>query len=168
MCFVRAISVRRSLSQNTSQCYCRAIAYHCGFAACRRPLLTNILPSDYPIHQTVLVQNRRNSVTFARTACDASCAAMVTQFRTHVPVWCSGNCAKLCARVAQGGAAIRAGCAHCSWFGRAMNVPGYRSSGAVLCCAQIHQRWWAQRLPIVVPCALVVAEPWVWPVQDER
>ena len=54
------------------------------------------------------------------------------------------------------------------WFGWAMNVPGNRSSGAALCCARIHQRWWAQRLPIVVPCALVVAEPWVWLVQDER
>jgi len=28
-----------------------------------------------------------------------------------------------------------------------------------VCCARIRQRWWAQRLPIVGPCALVVAEP---------
>ena len=45
------------------------------------------------------------------------------------------------------------------WFGWAMNVPDYRSSGAAVCCARIHQHWFARPSPIVVPHALVVAEP---------
>ena len=99
MCFGRAIWLGRSLSRNTLQCYCSAIAYHCGFAAYRKPPLVNILASDYPIHQTVLLQKRRNS-------CDtrAHCLSMrrvqpwCRSSCTLIPVWCSGNCAKLCAR----------------------------------------------------------------------
>ena len=52
----------------------------------------------------------------------------------------------------------------CVW---AMNVHGYRSSNAVQCCGLIHQHRWAQRLRAVVTNALVVAESWVWLVQDE-
>ena len=80
MCFGRAIWLGRSLSRNTLQCYCSAIAYHCGFAAYRKPPLVNILPTDYPIHPTVLVQKRRNSCGIRARYCDALCAAMMTQF----------------------------------------------------------------------------------------
>jgi hypothetical protein len=66
------------------------------------------------------------------------------------------------ARIAQSGATMRAGCAYSSGLVRAMNVNGYRSSGAALYCARIRQRWWAQPLPIAVPCGLVAAEPCAW------
>ena len=66
------------------------------------------------------------------------------------------------AQVAQAGAATRAGCAHSSGSVWAMNVPGYRSSGAALCCGLIHQHGWGHPLPIVVTYALVVAEPCAW------
>ena len=66
------------------------------------------------------------------------------------------------AQVAQTGAAIRAGCAHISGSVWAMNVPGYRSSGAALCCGLIHQYRGAHVSQIVVPWSLVVAEPCAW------
>jgi hypothetical protein len=80
MCFGRAIWLGRSLSRNRLQGYCSAIAYHCGFAAYRKPPLVNTLASDYPIHQTVLLQKRRNSYGIGARYCDALCAAMMTQF----------------------------------------------------------------------------------------
>ena len=49
------------------------------------------------------------------------------------------------ARVAQGGAAIRARCAYLQWFDWAMNVHGCRSSGAALYCALIQQYCWHSR-----------------------
>ena len=39
------------------------------------------------------------------------------------------------------------------------NVYDYRSNGAALCCALIHQHWWTHPLSIVVTYALVVALP---------
>jgi hypothetical protein len=66
----------------------------------------------------------------------------------------------------------RASCARCcvgkhglfvqQWCGWAMNVHGYRTSGAGLCCARIHQHWFARPSPIVVTYALAVAEPGAW------
>src|SRR5271166_5802468 len=44
----------------------------------------------------------------------------------------------------------------------AMNVPGYRSCSAALCCGLIHQHRCGHPLPIVVTYALVVAEPCAW------
>jgi hypothetical protein len=99
MCFGRAIWLGRSLSRNALQCYCSAIAYQCGFAAYGKPPLVNILASDYPMHQTVLLQKRRNScdtrahcllMRRVQPWCRSSCAL--------IPVWCSRNCAKLCGR----------------------------------------------------------------------
>jgi len=98
MCFGRAIWLGRSLSRNTMQCYCRAIGYHCGFAAYRKPPLVNMLPSDYPIHLTVLVQKRRNSCDITRTTLDASCAATVTQFLYARSALVFRQLPKLCAR----------------------------------------------------------------------
>jgi|GEM_PF-4403820 hypothetical protein len=43
-----------------------------------------------------------------------------------------------------------------------MNVPGYRSSGAALCCAWIPQHRCAHPSPIVVTYALAVAQPCAW------
>jgi len=43
-----------------------------------------------------------------------------------------------------------------------MNVPGYRSCGAALCCGLIHQYRCGHPLPIVVTYALVAAEPCEW------
>ena len=80
-----------------------------------------------------------------------------------VPVRCCGSWAKLCARkLHKLGAARRAGCAHSSGSVWAMNVPGYRSSGAALCCGLIHQYRGAHVSQIVVPWSLVVAEPCAW------
>ena len=98
MCFGRAIWLGRSLSRNTLQCYCSAIAYHCGFAAYRKPPLVNILASDYPIHQTVLLQKRRNSCdTRAHYLRCVVCSHGAAVLVRSVPVWCSGNC-RNCAR----------------------------------------------------------------------
>jgi len=55
----------------------------------------------------------------------------------------------------------RALCAQ-QWFSWVTNVFDYRSNGAALCCALIHQHWWTHPLSIVVTCALVVAEPCAW------
>jgi hypothetical protein len=101
-------------------------------------------------------------VAFARY-CDASCAAMVTQslcrlscsFRLSVAA-AARNCARASCTTWCGD--TRALCAQ-QWFGWVTNVFDYRSNGAALCCALIHQHCWTQRLPIVVPCALVDAEP---------
>ena len=163
MCFGRAIWLGRSLSRNRLQCYCSAIAYHCGFAAYRKPPLVNILASDYPIHQTVLLQKRRNSCdTRAHclrcVVCCHGAAVLVRSFRFGVPAIVE----IVRARVAQAGAATRAGCAHSSGSVWAMNVHGYRSSGAALCCGLIHQHRYGHPLPIVVTYALVVAEPCAW------
>src|SRR5271157_1280731 len=43
-----------------------------------------------------------------------------------------------------------------------MNVHGYRSYGAALCCALSHQHWWTHPWSIVVPHALVVGELCAW------
>jgi hypothetical protein len=76
-------------------------------------------------------------VTLAR-CCDALRAAMVTQFLLLLSARSSLVLRQLReivrARVAQAGAATRAGCAHSSGAVWAMNVHGYRSSGAALCC----------------------------------
>src|SRR5664280_3925936 len=98
MCFGRAIWLGRSLSRNTLQCYCSAIAYHCGFGAYRKPPVVNILPSDYPIHQTVLVQKRRNSCgTHAHylecIVCSDDDAVLVRSFRFGVAA-VGRNCAR--------------------------------------------------------------------------
>src|SRR5271166_4103845 len=102
MCFGRAIWLGRRLSQNTLQCYCRAIAYQCGFAAYRKPPLVNILASDYPIHQAVLLQKRRNSCdTHAHYLECIVCSdddAVLVHAELLVLVRCCGSWAKLCAR----------------------------------------------------------------------
>src|SRR5664279_4379124 len=90
MCFGRAIWLGRSPSRNAFQCYCSAIVYHCGFAAYRKPPLVNTLASDYPIHQTVLLQKRRNSCdTRAHclrcVVCSHGAAVLVRSFRFGVP-----------------------------------------------------------------------------------
>ena len=167
MCFGRAIWLGRSLSRNTLQCYCSAIAYHCGFAAYRKPPLVNILPSDYPIHQTVLVQKRRNSCdTRAHCLGCIVCShddAVLVQAELLVPVWCCGNCAKLCARelhklVRRHARAVRTAVVR---FGRRMYSAIVRA--ARRCVVRlIHQHRWAHPLPIVVTYALVVAEPCAW------
>src|SRR5271157_1746129 len=103
----------------------------------RAPLLRCIVCShDDAVLVAVVCSSRIGVPAIARNCARASCTR-----------WC-GDTRGLCAQ---------------QWFGWAMNVPGYRSSGAALCCARIHQRWWAQRLPIVVTYALVVAEPCTWP-----
>ena len=166
MCFGRAIWLGRSPSRNAFQCYCSAIAYHCGFAAYRKPPLVNILASDYPIHPTVLCQKRRNSCGIRARYCDALCAAMMTQFLykpscslrlgvaavgrnfacANCAIWCD-DARRLCVQ---------------QWFGSGDECERLSSSGAALYCARIRQRWWAQPLPIVVPCGLVAAEPCAW------
>ena len=81
---------------------------------------------------------------------------------TLVRVWCSGSCAKLCAQLVQAGAAIGAGCAYTSGSVWAMNVPGYHTTGAALCCAWIPQHRCGHPSPVVISCALAVAAPCAW------
>src|SRR5271157_442590 len=109
MCFGRAIWLGRSLSRNTLQGYCSAIAYHCGFAAYRKPPLVNILASDYPIHPTVLFKKRRSSCDIRARYCDALCAAMMTQFLYIL------SCSFRSGVAAVGRNCARAGCT--SWCG---------------------------------------------------
>ncbi len=62
--------------------------------------------------------------------------AVLVHAELLVPVRCSGSCGETVrAQVAQAGPATRAGCAHSSGSVWAMNVHGYRSSRAALCCA---------------------------------
>ena len=137
MCFGRAIWLGRSLSRNTLQCYCSAIAYHCGFAAYRKPPLVNILPSDYPIHQTVLFQKRRNSCdTRAHClrciVCSHGAAVLVLcSFRFGVPA-IARNCARASCTSWCGD--TRGLCAQ-QWFGLGDECTrlSFERRGAVLC-----------------------------------
>ena len=93
-----------------------------------------------PPFMQVLPIKRLNSCGIRARYCDALCAAMMTQFLLQLGAHFGSVFRQLGeivrAQVAQGGAAIRAGCAHSSGSVWAMNVPGYRSSGAALClCA---------------------------------
>ena len=119
-----------------------------------------------PLFMQVLPTKRPNSCGIRARYCDALCAAMMTQFLSQLCAHFGSVFRQLHevvpARVAQGGAAIRAGCGAQQWFGWAMNVPWYRSSGAALCCARIHQHWFGRPSPMVVTYALVVAEPRAW------
>jgi len=111
----------------------------------------------------VLPIKRRSSCDIRARYCDGLCAVMVRQFLFQL---CAGFGSvfrqlreTVRARVAQAGAATRAGCAHSSGSVWAMNVHGYRSSGAALCCGLIQRHRWGHPLPIVVTYALVVAVP---------
>ena len=122
---------------------------------------------DYsPIHAgfayKTTEQLRHSRVLLRGIVCSHDDAVLVHP-ELLVPVRCCGSWAKLCATpVAQAGAAIRADCVYRSGSVWAMNVHGYRSSGAALCCALSHQHCWGHPLPIVATCALVVAEPCAW------
>ncbi len=121
-----------------------------------------------PPFMQVLPTKRPSSCDTGGPYCDALCAAMMTQFSYLLSARSGLVFRKLReivrARVAQRGAAVRAGCAYRSGSVWAMNVHGYRSSGAALCCGLIHQHQCGHPLPIVVPSALVVAEPCAWAV----
>ena len=108
------------------------------------------------------IKNDGTGMTLARTAFDASCAAMVRSSCTVVPVWCSGNC-RNCARAScTSWCGDKRGLCAQQWFGWVTNVFDYRSSGAALCCGLIHQHRWAHPLAMIVTCALCVAEPCAW------
>ena len=119
-----------------------------------------------PPFMQVLPIKRRSSCDIRARYCDALCAAMMTQFLYRL------SCSFRLGVAAVGRNCARASCTSwcgdtrglCAqqWFGWAMNVHGYRSSGAALCCALIHQHRWGHPLPIVVTYALVVAEPCAW------
>lgn len=125
-----------------------------------------------PPFMQVLPIKRPNNCDIRARYCEALCAARMTQFlylidrsfRFGVP-GIAGSCAR--ASYTSWCGDTRGLCAQ-QWFGWAMNVHGCRSSGAVVCCGLIHQHRCGHPLPIAVPCALVVAEPWVWLMQDER
>jgi hypothetical protein len=48
-----------------------------------------------------------------------------------------------------------------------MNVPGYRSSGAALCCARIHQGWWHSRCQLLLRTRRLALNRVQRPVDDE-
>src|SRR5208282_3757275 len=108
----------------------------------------------------VLPIKRRSSCDIRARYCDALYAAMMTQFlyrlscsfRLGVPAIAQncarGSCTRWCGDTH--GLFVQ------RWCGWAMNVHGYRSNGAALCCALSHQHWWTHPLSIVVTYALVV------------
>jgi len=119
-----------------------------------------------PPFMQVLSTKRPNRCGIGARYCGPLCAARMTQFLLQL-------CAHfgsvflhfdetVRAQVAQAGAATRAGCAHSSGSVWAMNVPGYGSSGAALCCARTHQHRCAHPSPIVVTYGLAVAQPCAW------
>src|SRR5271157_1069563 len=119
-----------------------------------------------PPFMQVLPIKRPNRCGIGARYCDALCAARMTQFLYILSCSCrlgvAAGGAKLCAQVAQAGAATRAGCAYRSGSVWAMNVHGCRSIGAALCCGLIHQHRCGHPLQIVVTYALVVAKPCAW------
>jgi hypothetical protein len=135
MCFRKAIWLGRSLSETR----CNVIAVRLLTIA----VLQSIVSPDLSISCRLITpyirpfwfKNDETVVTLARTAFDASCAAMVPQFLyTHSGLVFRQLREIVRARVAQAGAATRAGCAHRSGSIGRTNVFDYRSnSGAVLC-----------------------------------
>jgi hypothetical protein len=85
--------------------------------------------------------------------------AVLVQAELLVPVKCCGSCAKLRARELLNVVRRYARALRTAWFGWVTNVFDYRSNGAALCCALIHQHWWTHPLSIVVAYALAVAVP---------
>ncbi len=126
-------------------------------------LIARRLSADYTLLKSSISEKRPSSCATRARHCDASRAARVMQFLLELCAHFGSVFRQLReivrARVAQGSCGDTHGLCALQWFGWAMDVPGCRSSGAALCCARIHQRWWARRLPIAVPCALVIAEP---------
>ena len=88
---------------------------------------------------------------------DAVLVAVVCSFRIGVPAIARNGARASCTRWCGD---TRGLCA-LQWCW-AMNVRGYRSSGAALCCARIRQHWFGRPSPIVVTYALVVATPCTW------
>jgi len=127
------------------------------------PLLSISCRLITPYIRPFCFKNDGKVVTLARTAFDASCAAMVPQFLyTHSGLVFRQLREIVRAQVERAGATIRAGCAHRSGSAWAMNVHGYRPSDAALCCGLIYQYRGAHVSQIVVPWSLVVAEPCAW------
>ena len=130
-------------------------------------LIAQRLSVDYTLLRSSISEKRRSSCDTRARYCDALCAADDDAVLVHAELLVFGsvlrqlrrNCAR--ASCASWCAGTRGLCAQ-QWFGWAMNVHGYRSSGAALCCGLIHQHRWAHPLPIVVTYALVVAEPCAW------
>ena len=101
------------------------------------------LTNDYPLMSASFVRKTTDKLRQSRRALATRCmqssfAFLVSVVRSFL-CWISGNCATLRVRVAQGGEATSACGAHSSGSVSAMNVPGYRSSGAPLCCELIHE-----------------------------
>jgi hypothetical protein len=78
---------------------------------------------------------------------------------TLIPVWCSGNCARLCARELHKLVRRHARALRTELVRLGDECSRYRSSGAALCCGLIHQHRFVHPSPIVVTYALVVAVP---------
>ena len=132
--------------------YAYPLSAYCLLIACSEVLITIIILNemrlDYsPVHAGFAYKTTEqlwHSRALLRCiVCnydDAVLVAVVCSFRIGVPA-IARNCARAsCTRWCGD---MRGLCAR-QWFGWAMNVPGYRSSGAALRCARIHQRWWAQ------------------------
>ena len=123
------------------------------------PLLSISCRLITPYIRPFWFKNDGTVVTLARTAFDASCAAIVPQFLSARSGLVFRQLPKLCARELH--KLVRRHARPCApqWFGWATNVFDYRSYGAALCWALSHQHWWAHPLSIVVPHAVAVAEP---------
>jgi len=115
MCFGKAIWLGRSLSETR----CNVIAVRLLTIAVLQPIVSPVLSISCrlitPYIRPFWLKNDGTVVTLARTAFDASRAAMVPQFLyTHSGLVFRQLREIVRARVAQAGAAKRVGCAHSS------------------------------------------------------
>ena len=129
-------------------------------------LIAQRLSADYTLLKSSISENRRSSydIRAPRMRCVVRSrdGQFLLQLRTYFGSVFRQLREAVRAQVAQAGAAICAGCARSSGSVWAMNVPGYRSSGAALCCGLIRQHRRGHPPPIVLTYALVVAEPCAW------
>ena len=121
------------------------------------------LEVDYTLSRLSISEKRPRSCDTGVRYCDALCAAMMTQFLYIL------SCSFRLSIAAVGRNRARANCARCcagkhglfvqQWCCWAMNVHGYRSSGAAPCCGLIHRHRCGHPPPNGVTYGLVVAVP---------
>jgi hypothetical protein len=123
-----------------------------------QPIVSPLLSISWrlitPYIRPFCFKNDGTVVTLARTAFDASCAAMVPQFLYAHSGLVFRQLPKLYARELHKLVRRYARIVRTAVVRLAMNLPGCRSSGAALCCALSHQGWWPSR------CQLLLLTRW--------
>src|ERR1017187_900017 len=130
MCFGRSIWLGRSLSET----HCNVISVRLLTIAVLQPIVSPLLSISCrlitPYIRPFWSKNDGTVVTLERTSFDASCAAMVPQFLYAHSGLVFRQLPKLRARVAQAGAATRAGRVHRSG-----------SVGRLMCSTIVRTAW---------------------------